>query len=88
MGLDSWWLIQSLTSGTYTKEQEKGLAGHEEVCVGTLEQMVIDLIQEWGVLVSWSPHAAVWVQKRKIYTMGVNNSNMVNDMTSLVLVLH
>ena len=56
--------------------------------VGTLEQMVIDLIQEWGVLVSWSPHAAVWVQKRKIYTMGVNNSNMVNDMTSLVLVLH
>ena len=53
-----------------------------------MEQMVIDLIQEWGVLVSWSPHAAVWVQKRKIYTMGVNNSNMVNDMTSLVLVLH
>ena len=33
MGLDSWWLIQSLTSGTYTKEQEKGLAGLEEVCV-------------------------------------------------------
>ena len=32
-------------------------------------------------------HAGVWVQKRKIYTMGVNNSNMVNDMTSLVLVL-
>ena len=49
----------------------------------TFEQMVI----EWGVLVSWSPHGGVWLQKRKIYTMGVNNSNMVNDMTSLVLVL-
>ena len=33
-------------------------------------------------------HAGVWVQKRKIYTIGVNNSYMVNDMTSLVLVLH
>ena len=69
------------------KNRRKALLGMKRY-VWTLEQMVIDLIQEWGVLVSWSPHAAVWVQKRKIYTMGVNNSNMVNDMTSLVLVLH
>ena len=58
--------------------------------VWTLEKMVIDLIQEWGVLVSWSPHTGVWVGKRKIYNMGVNNSNgsMVDDMTSLGLVLN
>ena len=41
---------------------------------------MIDLIHEWGVLVSWSPHTGVWVGKRNIYAMGaVHNSSMVND---------
>ena len=65
------------------KNRRKALLGMKRY-VWTFEQMMI----EWGVLVSWSPHAGVWVQKRKIYTIGVNNSYMVNDMTSLVLVLH
>ena len=68
------------------ENRRKALLGMKRY-VWTLEQMVIDLIQEWGVLGLWSPHTAgVWVGNRKIYNMGVNNSNgssMVDDMTSL-----
>jgi len=47
--------------------------------VWTLEQMVIDLIQEWGVVGTRSPHTGVWVGNKKICAMGVHNSNMVTS---------
>ena len=47
--------------------------------VWTLEQMVIDLVQEWGVVGTRSPHTGVWVGNSKICAMGVHNSNMVTS---------
>jgi len=45
--------------------------------VSTLEQLVIDLIKEWGLVGTRSPHTGVWVGNNKICAMGVHNSNMV-----------
>ena len=47
--------------------------------VHTLEQMVIDLIKEFGVVGTRSPHTGVWVGNSKICAMGVHNSNMVTS---------
>ena len=47
--------------------------------VNTLEQMVIDLIKEFGVAGTRSPHTGVWVGNSKICAMGVHNSNMVTS---------
>jgi len=47
--------------------------------VWTLEKMVIDLIDEWGVVGTRSPHTGVWVENKKICAMGVHNSNMVTS---------
>ena len=47
--------------------------------VWTLEQMVIDLMREWGVEGCRSPHTGVWVEGSKICAMGVHNSDMVTS---------
>ena len=47
--------------------------------VWTLEQMVIDLMREWGVEGCRSPHTGVWVGDSKICAMGVHNSDMVTS---------
>merc|ERR1719369_155912 len=47
--------------------------------VCTLEQMVIDLVKEWGVVGTRSPHTGVWVGNNKICAMGVHNSNLVTS---------
>ena len=64
MGLDSWWLIQYLRNFA-AENRRKALLGLKWY-VGTLEQMVIDLIQEWGVVGTRSPHTGVWMGEGKI----------------------
>ena len=50
MGLNNWWLIQYLRNFA-AENRTKALLGLKWY-VGTLEQMVIDLIQEWAW---WGP---------------------------------
>ena len=59
MGLDSWWLIQYLMNFA-AENWRKALLG-KKWYVWTLEQMVIDLIQEWGVVGTRSPHTGLWM---------------------------
>merc|ERR1719470_128545 len=60
------------------KSRRKALLGMKwYVC--TLEQMVIDLMREWGVEGCRSPHTGVWVGNSKICAMGVHNSDMVTS---------
>lgn len=47
--------------------------------VHTLEQMVIDLISQWGLKGIRSPHTGVWVGNSKICAMGVHSSNLVTS---------
>eukprot|EP00092_Neocalanus_flemingeri_P023446 GFUD01025423.1.p1 GENE.GFUD01025423.1~~GFUD01025423.1.p1 ORF type:complete len:244 (+),score=82.71 GFUD01025423.1:334-1065(+) len=47
--------------------------------VWTLEQMVIDLVSQWGVEGTRSPHTGVWVGNSKICAMGVHSSNLVTS---------
>ena len=64
MGLDSWWLIQYLRNFA-AENRRKALLGLKWY-MGTLEQMVIDLFQEWGVVGTRSPHTGVWMGEGKI----------------------
>jgi len=47
--------------------------------INTLEQMVIDLCQDYDVKANRSPHTGVWVGNNKICAMGVHNSNLVTS---------
>merc|ERR1712098_291427 len=70
--------ILNLRNFAPENSRRKALLGMKwYVC--TLEQMVIDLIKEWGVIGTRSPHTGVWVGNNKICAMGVHNSNMVTS---------
>merc|ERR1719411_1520367 len=45
--------------------------------VNSLEQMVIDLCEDFGIKAARSPHTGVWVGNDKICAMGVHNRDMV-----------
>lgn len=47
--------------------------------INTLEQIIIDLCQDYGVTGTRSPHTGVWVGNNKICAMGVHNSNLVTS---------
>ena len=47
--------------------------------INTLEQIIIDLCQDYGITGTRSPHTGVWVGNNKICAMGVHNSNLVTS---------
>jgi len=47
--------------------------------VWTLEQMVLDLLTNYGLEGARSPHTGVWLGDSKICAMGVHSSNMVTS---------
>ena len=47
--------------------------------INTLEQIIIDLCQDYSITGTRSPHTGVWVGNNKICAMGVHNSNLVTS---------
>lgn len=47
--------------------------------INTLEQIIIDMCQDYGITGTRSPHTGVWVGNNKICAMGVHNSNLVTS---------
>ena len=47
--------------------------------IHNLEQLVIDLCQDYGISANRSPHTGVWVGNNKICAMGVHNSKLVTS---------
>jgi len=47
--------------------------------IHNLEQLIIDLCQDYGISANRSPHTGVWVGNNKICAMGVHNSKLVTS---------
>ena len=61
-----WWHTQSFAIENSRRKALLGIKWY----VRTLEQVVIDLIKEWGGVRTRSPQTGVWLGKRKICAMG------------------
>ena len=66
--------VHNLRNFAPENSRRKALLG-KKWYVLSLEQMVINLIQEWGVVGTRPPQNGVWVGNRKIFSIGCTTAS-------------